>query len=239
MMFVNPSTKFGFERIFGQAGHKRILVEFVNAVFEGEYRVKDVTYQDAGVITGPASEQRVIHGIFCTRDSGTPMIVEVQNRDTVERFMERVQYFQASAIASQGETVGSWKLPALFVYILGFKRKELGEAYRVDLGMKEKMLHGDPVEEQGEGDQEDGFPKELMRMTFLQMPAFDKSEAECSTELDKWCYILKNMASLERIPWADQNDVFAELEQVARLDSLNTDDRRAYEESCEELTMVD
>ena len=43
------------------------------------------------------------------------------------------------------------------------------------------------------------------------------------------------MATLAQIPWTAQNDVFAELEQVARLDGLTPEERRAYEESCEEL----
>ena len=51
-VFMDPSTKFGFIRIFGQENHKRILMDFLNAVFEGKFHVDNVNYQDAGIITG-------------------------------------------------------------------------------------------------------------------------------------------------------------------------------------------
>ncbi|MBR4985873.1 MAG: hypothetical protein IKY83_09050 [Proteobacteria bacterium] len=40
------------------------------------------------------------------------------------------------------------------------------------------------------------------------------------------------MDTLDHIPWADQNEVFAELAEVARLDRLTPEERTAYEESC-------
>jgi hypothetical protein len=35
-VFINPFTDFGFKRIFGQEDHKRSLIGFLNALFEGE-----------------------------------------------------------------------------------------------------------------------------------------------------------------------------------------------------------
>ena len=232
-MFISPYVKFGFERIFGQLEHKSILISFLNAVFEGEYHVDDVLYKDASVITGPEEEQRVIHGIFCTYKDGTPLILELQNRDIVKALVERVQYFQSRAIVSEEETLDGWKHIPLFVYILDFVRDEFRGKLRTDLGMRPVTvtMGGEVVR----GGDEASRDKELFRMTFLQMPKFDKPESECSTDLDKWLYILKNMASLDRIPWADQNETFAELAQVARLDSLTPEERCAYEKSCEEL----
>ena len=43
------------------------------------------------------------------------------------------------------------------------------------------------------------------------------------------------MDTLDHIPWADQNEVFAELAEVARLDRLTPEERTAYEESCASL----
>ena len=175
----------------------------------------------------------MIHGIFCTYKDGTPLILELQKRDIVKALVERVQYFQSRAIVSEEETLDGWKHIPLFVYILDFVRDEFRGKLRTDLGMRPVTvtMGGEVVR----GGDEASRDKELFRMTFLQMPKFDKPESECSTDLDKWLYILKNMASLDRIPWADQNETFAELAQVARLDSLTPEDRCAYEKSCEEL----
>ncbi|MBQ9243894.1 MAG: PD-(D/E)XK nuclease family transposase [Proteobacteria bacterium] len=176
--------------------------------------------------------QKSFQCIFCTYKDGTPLILELQRRDIVKALVERVPYFQSCAIVSEEETVDRWKHIPLFVYILDFVRDEFIGKPGVDLGMRPVTvtLGG----EGGRGGDEASRDKELFRMTFLQMPKFDKPESECSTDLDKWLYILKN-ASLDRIPWADQNEAFAELAQVARLDSLTPEERCAYEKSCEEL----
>ncbi|MBP5369613.1 MAG: PD-(D/E)XK nuclease family transposase, partial [Bacteroidales bacterium] len=38
-----------------------------------------------------------------------------------------------------------------------------------------------------------------IKMTFLQLPLFNKEEAECETVFEKWIYIFKNMNILERM----------------------------------------
>lgn len=44
--FIHPGTKFGFEKNFGQEAHKCILIEFLNAVVEGDYNIGNITYQN-------------------------------------------------------------------------------------------------------------------------------------------------------------------------------------------------
>ena len=44
--FINPFTDFGFKRIFGQEDTKHILIGFLNALFEGEFVVKELEYRD-------------------------------------------------------------------------------------------------------------------------------------------------------------------------------------------------
>jgi len=231
-MFINPNTKFGFNRIFGQEEHRRILIDFLNAVFENKYHIENVDYQDTSIITGSDRELKVIHNLFCSRDDGTPLILEVQNRDIIEAFSDRVLYFLSKAIVAQGDTLDNWKSIPLFVGILGFTREDLGKQFRYDAGMTPHIIRM-PQVSKPKGP--DAPPKELFHITFLQMPYFNKSECECETSLDKWCFILKNMSSLKQIPWAEQHDVFAELAQVAMLDALTHEERSRYDASCEEL----
>ena len=44
--FIHPFTDFGFKRIFGQEEHKHILIGFLNALFVGDFVVKDLVYRD-------------------------------------------------------------------------------------------------------------------------------------------------------------------------------------------------
>ena len=45
-----------------------------------------------------------------------------------------------------------------------------------------------------------------LRFIYLSLPLFDKKVEECETDFDKWIYVLKHMATLERIPFATQED---------------------------------
>ena len=42
--FINPFTDMGFKRIFGQAINKDLLIDFLNALLEGERSIKDITF---------------------------------------------------------------------------------------------------------------------------------------------------------------------------------------------------
>ena len=91
--FMNPGTKFGFTRIFGQIKSGHILSAFLNAVYEGQFRIGHLTYQNASIISGPEEEQCVIHGLFCSQEDGTPIILEWQNKDIGKGFQDRILFF--------------------------------------------------------------------------------------------------------------------------------------------------
>ena len=73
------------------------------------------------------------------------------------------------------------------------------------------------------------FPK--LRFIYLEMPKFSKSIDELETRYEKWLYVLKNLARLERIPERLQERIFTKLFQVAELAQFNETDRWAYQDS--------
>lgn len=70
----------------------------------------------------------------------------------------------------------------------------------------------------------------LMRQFFLEMPFFDKEEAECENGLDYWLYTLKYMEKLETLPFKGQKALFERLEKLAKIVNLNKKERDEYEE---------
>nr|WP_316815835.1 PD-(D/E)XK nuclease family transposase [Pedobacter nyackensis] len=42
--FIDPLTDYGFKRLFGSEPDKDIMIDFLNALFEGEKIVADITY---------------------------------------------------------------------------------------------------------------------------------------------------------------------------------------------------
>ena len=58
-----------------------------------------------------------------------------------------------------------------------------------------------------------------------------KGADECETNLERWIYTLKNMTTLEDIPFLADNPVFRHLADVADISALSQGERQRYDES--------
>ena len=62
------------------------------------------------------------------------------------------------------------------------------------------------------------------------MPQFTLEESECSTEFEKWMYIMNHLDKLPKIPWAAQNELFEELSKISNVAALSHEERVVYDE---------
>ena len=58
-----------------------------------------------------------------------------------------------------------------------------------------------------------------------------RTEAACENDFERWIYVLKNMETLERMPFQAQNAVFEKLASITDVSSLSEKDQERYEES--------
>ena len=70
-----------------------------------------------------------------------------------------------------------------------------------------------------------------MRYIFLELPSFKKEESECETDFERWIYVLKNMETLQRLPFKARNAVFKKLEEIVDIASMSKEERMKYDES--------
>ena len=63
------------------------------------------------------------------------------------------------------------------------------------------------------------------------MPSFKKTEEECETDFERWIYVLKNMDTLNRLPFKARKAVFSKLEQIVDIAALSKEERMRYDES--------
>ena len=70
-----------------------------------------------------------------------------------------------------------------------------------------------------------------MRYIFLELPSFKKEESECETDFERWIYVLKNMETLQRLPFKARNAVFKKLEEIVDIASMSKEERMRYDES--------
>ena len=68
-------------------------------------------------------------------------------------------------------------------------------------------------------------------MIYLQLPLFKKEAEECENQVERWIYLLKNMETLNRLPWAAQSAVFKKLESIADVGGMTRAERLQYDEA--------
>ena len=66
---------------------------------------------------------------------------------------------------------------------------------------------------------------------YLEVPCFEKTEAELETNFDKWMFVLKNMDKLQEIPKKLQTKLFKKLFKEAEIANLNSSQMKLYEEN--------
>ena len=133
--FINPFTDVGFKRIFGQEINKDLLIDFLNALLDGERQVKDIKFLNKELLPIFESDRGLIYDVYCTDENGEQFIVEMQNKEHVN-FRERTVYYLSQAISRQGEKGVDWKfdLKAVYgVFFLNFSMTNLPHKLRTDL----------------------------------------------------------------------------------------------------------
>ena len=78
---------------------------------------------------------------------------------------------------------------------------------------------------------------------YLEMPKFNKTEAELETIFDKWMFVLRNLSNLQERPLALQERVFNRLFQVAEIAAFSRQQRSEYWDSlksyCDRKNVLD
>lgn len=216
--FINPFTDIGFKRIFGQEVSKPLILDFLNNLLEGEEHILNITFLDKEQPALYEDDRSLVYDIYCETDQGKKIIVEMQNKSQ-PYFKDRSIYYVSEAIARQGERGSSWRYDIDAVYLVAFLNfcpMDFEKKFRTDV-----ML----------ADKENKKPfSDKIRMTFLQLPLFEKDIDSCRNQFEKWIFLLKNMETLTRLPWAAKSAVFKKLEQIADVASLTKKERMKYDE---------
>ena len=216
--FINPFTDIGFKRIFGQKISKPLIIDFLNSLMEGEEHIEDITFLDKEQPALYEDDRSLIYDIYCQTERGENIIVEMQNKSQ-PYFKDRSIYYISEAIARQGERGTSWQYSIDAVYLVAFLNfcpLDFDKTFRTDVMLTDTKTNK-------------AFTDKV-RMTFMQLPLFDKEPDECDNDFDKWIYVLKNMDTLTRLPWKAKSAVFKHLEEIASVSALNKDERLKYDE---------
>lgn len=127
--YINPLTDFGFKRIFGTPFNKDLLIDFLNALLEGEREISDVTYRNGEQLGASRKDRRAVFDVYCQATDGSRFIVEMQNMYQ-PYFKDRSIYYSTFLVAERdsvviGTTSFNRFIPLVFLTLLFRKTKEV------------------------------------------------------------------------------------------------------------------
>lgn len=216
-VFINPFTDIGFKRIFGQEFSKPLLLDFLNNLLVGERKIENIKFLDKEMPRDIEGERSIIYDVLCETETGEKIIVEMQNQRQ-PFFKQRSIFYASEAISRQARKGREWRFDIKAVYLiafLNFTLEDIGTTFRTDvalLDMRTKEVFSDKI-----------------RLIYLQLPYFNKEADECENDFERWIYVLKNMETINRLPWTAKSAVFKRLEEIAEVRALTKEEQMQYD----------
>jgi predicted transposase/invertase (TIGR01784 family) len=219
--YINPFTDFGFKRLFGTEFNKDLLIDFLNQVLGEREHIRDLTYVNTEQQGRTEKDRKAIYDLYCENEKGEKFIIEVQNASHLY-FKDRSIYYATFPIHEQAQKGRDWNYALTAVYTIcilnfSFPNGSGQERYIREIELLDKHTC------------EVFFDK--LTFIYLEMPRFQKSEAELVTHFDKWLYLLKHLRDLQEIPQKLQEEVFRKVFSQAEIAKLSPEEMRTYDES--------
>jgi len=220
--YINPFTDYGFKKLFGEELNKDLLLDFLNELLSAEQgRITDLTYLKTEYVGYTLSDRKAVFDLYCENERGEKFIVELQ-KTKQKFFKERTLYYSTLPIREQA-VKNEWDFSLKAVYVIAIldfvfdEDKSETQKYRYDVKLTDidtkKVFY------------------DKLTFIYLEMPKFNKTIEEIETRFEKWLFVLRNLAKLERVPDKLREQIFEKVFETAEIARFTTDQVRNYEES--------
>ena len=226
--FIDPLSDWGFKKLFGTEANKEILLEFLRDLFPDK-RIEDIAYLNNENQGLSEADRKSVFDVVCRTVAGDRFIVEVQKKDQ-RYFMERSLYYSTFPVQEQGLR-GDWDFrltPVYMVGILNFALKhDCPGGTAAENGGNPKLIHRYDLRERETGE----LMTDNLHFVFIEVGAFDRKEEELGSVMDKWMFVLKNMARLLDRPEALQERIFRKLFEAAQIAAMPHEEQVLYRDN--------
>jgi predicted transposase/invertase (TIGR01784 family) len=220
---------FTFKKAFASEQCKELLLFLLNTFLQ---RVLKEPIRDVNVIhtvqTGKTRRNRgAVFDVHCEDASGARFIVEMQVEDQ-EYFIKRSLFYICIAIAnlakkgkmeSRGKKIPyDYNIPT--VYNLSFLNFDSDFGKNCDEVVQYISLYNVLHPE---------VRYDHINMIYVRLTKFEKTEEECSSDLDRMLFIFKNAQNLAKMPPSFNKTVFKRILYIARISNFNTEELMDYE----------
>jgi len=189
MKFLDVKTDFAFKKVFGSEQSQDILISFLNAIIyiDSPYKIQQVQIVDPYSIPLLKGMKDTYVDIKAVLDNGSAVIIEMQVLNHAG-FEKRILYNAAKNYSIQLKKGEDYTLlnPVIALTIADFTlfQNSTKLINRFKLIEKENLIeYSDDIE-----------------LIFVELPKFNKVEADLKTIQDKWLYFIQQAETLNFIP---------------------------------------
>ncbi|MCX5962812.1 MAG: Rpn family recombination-promoting nuclease/putative transposase [Cyanobacteria bacterium] len=218
--YISLLTDFGFKRVFGTEPNKAILIDFLNTLLPDYHHIKDLTFKNTEKLGNTPIDRKAIFDIYCQAENGDHFIVEIQKAKQ-NFFKDRSVYYSTFPIQEQA-LQGEWDFNLTPVYTVGVLDFIFDDHKNDDTIVHLVQLRN----QNGE------IFYDKLKFIYIELPKFKKTIDQLETHLDKWLFILRNLANLsDPPPESLQETVFSELFEVAAIANFSRLEQDSYQNS--------
>jgi len=256
--FIDPTTDFGFKKIFGKEANKEIIMDFIAAVLELPAPLLDITFKDKEQLPEGDEERSGIYDIYCQDVAGNHFIVEMQ-KNRIPFVTDRMIYYATFPIAAQAQkgrkpviyrepTFEPMMVREVATIPYGNKAKVAAKAWDFRLSdvyciavlcyafddsataVNRSRIRNDQLPHASFSDK--------VQFVTLELPLFDERRPEYSLDrrINKWLFFLRYLSELKRMPNIFKGDeIFERAFEIAEYASLSPKEKRRYHLSLKRL----
>ncbi|GBU23929.1 hypothetical protein R83H12_00548 [Fibrobacteria bacterium R8-3-H12] len=227
--FAPLTLDFTFKKAFASERSKELLLFLLNTFLR---RVLKKPIVDVKIIhtvqTGKTRRKRgAVFDIQCEDASGARFIVEMQVEEQ-KYFLKRSLFYLCMAVAnlakkgkmeSRGKKIPyDYNIPV--VYTLSFLDFDADFGKNCDEVVQYISLSNELHPE---------VRYDLIRLIYVRLPRFGKTEEKCRSDLDKLLFIFKNAHKIDKVPKSFRKMVFKRLFEIARISNFTDEELMDYE----------
>ena len=218
--YVDILTDSGFKAVFGDAANKQVVMDFLNAILPEDRKIHALEYSTTEIPGITLANKSVRLDLRCTAEDGTSFIIEMQ-RYSQNNFFKRCVSYASKVYTLHSERGDRHKYDIPPVYMIGI----LGKDFSMEPNpLDDKYTFYYEFREKDTG----RVVCETISIIFVELRHFNKPLCECKTIVEKWCYCLKNIGSMDRLPAELQEEVFKRFFEAAEIAKFTPDKREKY-----------
>ena len=212
--YVDILTNGGFKALFGDINNKEAVMAIINALLPEHRQVADIEYLPTERQGQMEDNKEYRYDFMCRDSSGAMFIVELQ-RYREKSWFKRCVSYAARAYDRQNRRGENYDVPP--VYLIGLMDTEIRHPDREfwrdrfvsEYTFREKVAHD--------------LLDETIVIIFAELVRFDKDESECTTDMDRMLFILKNMGRLDRQPELLRREIYTKIFEACEIARFNED----------------